>query len=118
VVVILTWSAIATVMCCVTNRTALSFWDYYLSTVRHFITLHLIAQDGPTVTNTDPAWFRFPDVSVCVHLPVLCTAQLILYKQKEGKNYIYTAYGYRYMCVFINIRCLLLLIINYMARLG
>lgn len=83
VVLILTWSAIATAIWCVTNRTALSFWDYYLSTVRHFITLHLIAQDGPAVTNADPAWFRFPDVSVCVHLPVFCTAQFILYKQKR-----------------------------------
>lgn len=85
VVLILTWSAIAAAVCRVTlaNRTALSFWDYYLCTVRHFITLHLIAQDGPAVTNTDPAWFRFPDVSVCVHLSVLCTAQLIFYGQKK-----------------------------------
>lgn len=75
----LTCSAIAIVCCIVlADWTALSWWDLYICTVRHFITLHLIAQDGPAVTNTDSAWLRFPDFSVCVHLPVLCTAQLIL----------------------------------------
>lgn len=62
---------------------ALAHWAAFtirnddLLTIDHLITLHIIAQDGATVTHTDPAWLRFPHVSVGVDLPVLKAAELI-----------------------------------------
>lgn len=62
---------------------ALAYWAAFtfrnddLLTVGHLITLHLITQDGATVTHTDPARLRFPHVSVGVDLSVLIAVEVI-----------------------------------------
>lgn len=67
----------------VTDRAAFSIRDPDLLAVTDLITLHIVAQDGTTVTHTDPARFGFPDVSVGVDLPVFYTAQLIYISCRE-----------------------------------
>lgn len=60
---------------------AFAFWNDKLLTVDHLITLHIVAQDGAAIAHTDPAWLRFPHISVGVDLPILKAAEVISCKK-------------------------------------
>lgn len=67
------------------DRATFSEGDLGVETVSHFFADYLVAEDSPSVTDTDPAGLRFPHILITIPLPILHTAACLLCAKGKGR---------------------------------